>query len=274
MAKDKDKSNKDKKPDEPEADATTEEEEGGAQKPGKLKSVLLGGSVLAVVATGAIAAMMAVPGTEETPVYQGPFVASLFAVEGEDIQVNLAGSDYKRFLAMELVCEYDAFEQAYYDARVQDPHFARSVKDALIDLAGSKTAAYLKGPATHKVFLQEVRDVVEPLLFPVHIGETSLPTDTDEISGLRGGLSQFSSTFRGPLYEHVLVVDNVEKTMRVDEGPATPYEGDEENLAVYSADGGVVYIDVSRMDPEFAGEVPLGVHGRVRRILKEKFLVQ
>lgn len=252
----------------------TEEPQEDAPKVRVKKAVALGGGVCLLIAVGALAATMAVPGQEEIPVYEGPFMAPLLSAEEGDVQVNLSGSDYRRYLTMELVCEYDAFDSAYYEARIADEHFRRSLKDTLIDLAGSKTITYLMSPATRKVFLQEVRDALEPLLFPVHVGETEKPTDADPASGLRPGYSLYKSTFRGPLHEHIVSVDNAGRTLRIDDGPPVPYEGDEEDLAVASVDGTIVYFDVTRLDPEFAGEVKLGVHGRVRRVLKERFLVQ
>ena len=46
-----------------------------------------------------------------------------------------------------------------------------------------------------------------------------------------------------------------------------------DSLKVMSGAGDYVFVDISELKPEFVGEVPVGVHGRVRHVFM-KMMVQ
>jgi hypothetical protein len=125
-----------------------------------------------------------------------------------------------------------------------------------------------------EAFLMEVRAAVDPLLFPLCIGDSTSPQIPDTTSGLLVGESAMESTYRGLLHEHALHVDASRKLLRLDQGPEISFQGDERDLKVTAADGTTAYVNVSRLEPEFSGEVPLGTAGRVRRIYRQEVLVQ
>jgi hypothetical protein len=200
---------------------------------------------------------------------QGPFVAPLTA---DKIQVNL--SDSKSFLVVELNLIYEAVDEAYYAERSADPVYVAELTDVLVATASSKTREEISDKVHKPVFLEEVRKAVEPLLFPVHIGATERPLDRDEDSGLAPGLSNHQGTFR-PLYgEHELHVDAGERTLRIDDGPVTSWDDEETDLLVSTTAGESLYVDVSRVQPGYRGELPIGVKGRARRVLWSEVLIQ
>ncbi len=258
--------------DEQNNDDEQDELEGQEQAPSRKKRLLiLGGGFLSVVATAYLTAVMAVPGEREDRHFGGPFVAPLSA---QALQVNLNGDGHKRFLVMELVAEFMAYDETYLAKRIEDSHFNALLEDALLGVASTKRASEVLDPALSLVFLEEIREAVDPLLFPVHVGDATTPTGRDAQTGLRGGESIFESTLRGAHDEHVLRIDAVQKQLRLDEGPIVTFEGDEIDLEVPNEDGAVVWLDVTRLEPEYVGEIEIGSHGRVRRILKKSFLVQ
>jgi hypothetical protein len=82
------------------------------------------------------------------------------------------------------------------------------------------------------------------------------------------------STFRGFLHEHALRIDAAHKSVRLDDGPESAYRGEESDLKVTASDGSTVYLNMMHVDPNFSGDVPIGVAGRVRRIYRQQVLVQ
>jgi flagellar basal body-associated protein FliL len=252
---------------------------------GKKKPMLIG--LVLCCALGAGLAALAVPKKAvHRHSLEGPFVAQL---SKENLQVNLAGENGKRYLVLGLNAEYFAYAESYVAARLgggaaasgghgdaaqADPLYTAMLKDTLIRVAGRKTREQVEDPVQMEAFLMEVRAAVEPLLFPVCIGDSSSPQVADTLSGLLAGESVMESTFRGFLHEHALRVDGAHKTMRLDDGPETSFRGEERDLRVAASDGTTVFVNVVRLDPSFSGDVPIGVAGRVRRIYRQQVLVQ
>lgn len=255
---------------EAEAEGTSEEE---APKKSK-RGLFVGGGILGVIMFGWMAALMAVPGVEEVRYFEGPFVGLLSEDEEWEVTVNLSGGGGKQFLVMNMIAEFFTYEEPYFTTRITDPHFQRTLKDELIGLASTKAARDVLDPASNLIFLEEIRGLVEPILFPVHIGDAATPFDPDSSSGLRPGMTHLDATFHGPYYEHELHVDATKKTIQLGDGPVISFEGSENNLEVLSVDGQNIFVDVSRLDPEFVGSLKVGTFGRIRKILKDKFLVQ
>jgi flagellar basal body-associated protein FliL len=267
-------------------DPKTPAAEAGATPAKKSKAVLIGLALCGVL--GGTMALVAIPKkVEHKYALEGPFVAAL---SKENLQVNLAGENGKRYLVLGLNVEYFAYAESYVAARLgggaaaagehgaapsgPDPLYTAMLKDTLLRVAGRKTREQVEDPVQMEVFLMEVRSAVEPLLFPVCVGDSSSPQTADTMSGLVAGESIMDSTFRGFLHEHALRVDAVHKSIRLDDGPDTPFHGDERDLRVAAADGSTVFVNVVRLDPKFTGDVPVGVAGRVRRIYRQQVLVQ
>jgi flagellar basal body-associated protein FliL len=273
------------KKDAPKKDAKPAEE---TEAPKSKKKLLVGVGAVAVVVLGAVASMMAIPSKKaERHLIEGPFVAKL---SKNELQVNLAGESSKRYLVMILNAEFFAYDEAYAIARLGgggggggehgaaaatgDPLFAAMLQDALLEIAARKTRDQVTDSVQIEAFLEEVRTALDPLLFPVYVGEGHDLNKPDAKSGLRAGESIMESTFRGMLYEHHIAVDSAKHTLRFDEGPAVGYQGTERDLKLENELKQCVYVDVTAIDPEFNGEVPVGVPGKVRRIYRDKFLVQ
>ena len=254
-----------------------EAEEGAAEeevKPsGKKKGLLLGGGAISLIATGAVVAMLAAPGGEERPKFDGPFVMPL-AAEGTSIQVNLKGDQARRYLVMDLQVEYDAYKETYGQERIVDPLYLARLQDELLTLCAQKTSEEVLERGSQEIFLEELHATVEPLLFPVHIGNTKVPTAADEASGLRPGHSFFLATMRDPISDGKITLNAAAKTLRLGEGEEFEYLGHEENLALKDEQGRVVYVDVTHVKEEFVGEIPVGVNGRLRNVYKIKFIIQ
>lgn len=252
------------------AESTDKLTEGAAAPPRKGRhKLVVGGSAAALVATAFVAAMMAVPKKSEERSLHGPFVAPLTP---EKVQVNLAGA--KNFLILDLNIVYDAYEEAYFLARAEDPLMNAEIKDALVGLTSAKTREDVADAVNRPVLMEELRAAVDPLLFPVHVGEGSVPTRADPASGIGPGMSAHEGSFRGEHDLHLLKVDAVERTLQLDDGPVIGFEGHETDLSVPDADDRVLFLDVTGVREGFQGEVRVGVMGRVRRILWNEVLIQ
>jgi hypothetical protein len=255
--------NEQETPEAPEAEAAAP-----ARKPKALK---LGVGAAIILALAFAAVTLGVPGEGEARRFAGPFVVPLFE---EKVNSNLAEEGRKRFLQMNMNVVYDAYEEAYVVARIGDPLYMPFLRDAVLRVNITKNVDQVFDRVSMSTYLEEIREAVEPILFPVHVGDTARPTDRDPESGLTPGLSMNEATFRGALDEHVLVVDAVAGTLRLGEGPETAFEGGESDLEVRDERGRTLYLDVTSLEEGFRGEVPVGVKGRVRRILCQDFLVQ
>ena len=254
------------------------------EAPRSKAKVFVGLGAIGAVVLGGVVAMMAVPKKKvERHLLDGPFVTKL---SKNEIQVNLAGEGSKRYLAMELNVEYFAYEESYVLTRLGtgagaddkggggDPLYLAMLQDSLLQIASRKTRDQVTDPVQIEAFLEEVRVAVDPLLFPVCVGDSHSQTKPDTKSGLRAGESIDASTFRGLLHEHFVEVDGFQRTLRLDDGPMVTYTGTERDLKVENGLKQFVRLDVSAIKPEFVGRVPVGIAGKVRRIYRDKFLVQ
>jgi hypothetical protein len=186
---------------------------------------------------------------------------------------------------MALQAEYYAYSQHYVQGRLggkdehggvapEDSLYLASLKDALLTLASNKTLAQVTDPALVDAFLEDVREVVDPVLFPVCIGDAMTPQVPDKASGIRVGESIYLATMRGLLHEHALAVNAPGHTVSLDGGTPVTYQETDRDVRVETKTGEFVYLDMSRVQSTFIGPVPIGVAGRVRRIFKDSFLVQ
>jgi flagellar basal body-associated protein FliL len=254
----------------PEAGPSTE----AARTPARKKGLLLGGGVVSLVALAWVLSVVAVPAQREHAAHplQGPFIAEISPPSG--FQVNLAGDGGKHFLSMTLNVEVDALEQTYVSARTSDPLYQAKLTDAVLRVASQKTKGELDSAVGKDVFREELRLALDPVLFPIHVGNELQAGARHKKSGLRPGLSADRSTSRGFFYEHELEVDPVDKTIRLDHGPKIAFEGNESDLFVADAKGKGIYVDVSGLEPGFAGAVQAGTFGRVRNVYFVSFLTQ
>ena len=248
-----------------------EEADGKAGAPEKRKKLFMLGGAVGGLALSFLAALMAVPTNGTGDMFDGPFVAALTS---DKVQVNL--NEAKGFLILDLNITYDAYKENYFLARSEDALAQAEIKDALVALASAKTREDISDPVNKPVFMEQIRAAVDPLLFPVHVGagKSKKPTDADKASGLAPGLSSHLGTFRGEYQQHVLHVDAGEATIQLDDGPVVSFTGSETDLEVAAADEVVLYLDVTRLKPGFAGDVKVGCMGRVRRILWDEVLIQ
>lgn len=255
--------------------ASAENSEAAAQSdetPAKSKKpVVFLAAALGIVALAFVAVRLASPATTKTPQFRGPFNAELFS---DKFQVNLAGNGQKRYLQFILNVIFEAYEQNAVIQRAQDPLYEPFLQSTALAVCSSKTVEEIQGRANKEALMEELRTELEPVLFPVFIGEAKQALGADPKSGLRPGDSSDEASFRGRYHEHVLVVDPASHTIRLDDAEPVTYTGDETDLCVRAPDGSTFYLDVTGLDPEFSGEVPIGVKGRIRRVLPKYFLVQ
>jgi flagellar basal body-associated protein FliL len=246
----------------------------GGESPsgGKKRKLLLGGGAVAVMAFGGIAAMMAIPSREaEARRLAGPYSIALF---DEEFTCNIAEPGHSRFLRFSPQAAYFAYEPTYLQERSLDELYAPALRNTVLQISSRKTVDEIYGDTNENTFMAELRDALDPVLFPVHIGRTKLPWDFDEATGLRPGLSSDLSTFRGEFDEHVLNIDEPAGEMWIDEGPRTSFEPGDYDVRVIDADGRVVFIDTSNLEEGFQGHVNIGVRGRIRTILPGELLIQ
>ena len=234
------------------------------------KKPILAGAAAGLVALAYLASTLAAPKKEEYKLFEGPFVAP---VSAEEFTATLADKARKRFLLLKLNAVYEAFDEQYVATRQADPIYAALVSNVILDIA-SKYSDEVMNEEIGNNFLAELQRALDPVLFPVHVGKAPSPAAADPKSGLRLGASADRSTLRASLYDHKLTISAKEKKVRLDNGPPVLFEGDERDLRVENELGRMVFLDVTGLQPDFEGQVLVGVHGRLRELLKEKFNVQ
>ena len=249
-------------PEEPQSEAP-EKKSGGGLK-------LLGG-VVGLIGVGASLALMAVPSKEQDHPFKGPYYLPLFE---EEFVSNVADDHFTRFLKTSPAVEAFAYDETYTTQRAGDLLYQSWLQNDLGMLLRSMSLEEVYGGTEGQLFAQRVRRTVEPILFPVHIGTTLAHLDRDEESGLRPGDSYRRATFRGRFHDHVLKVDAVGSTLQLDEGEPVPFSGDEVDLFVPDQTGEGIYVDVSTIEPDVVGEVPVGIHGRVRQVFLTQNIAQ
>lgn len=255
--------------DEPENPEETAED---APKKSK-KGLFLVGGVMLLMLVGYLGASMGVPSEEPIPQLEGPFVIGLNEAD-KNMQINLASTDQTVYLLISLSAEFDAYEAGELEGRMTDPRYRTYLMDALVSLCSEKTPESLEGRDSKDAFKLEVLDAIDPILFPVKFGDAAEPLAADPNSGLRPGISTFNASLRGRYYDHKLTLDVPNKTIRLDDGEELTFIGDEDDLAVSNASGKFVFVNLTMLDPEFVGEVKVGVTGRIRRILSEFWVKQ
>lgn len=235
------------------------------------KSLFLGGGLAALVATGYALSLIAAPDLRVDVAFQGPFVVDLSDTE---IQVNLAKDGGKRFLSMALKAEVHSYSPAYSAERVADPLYQATLKDVLINVSTQKSKEEIETPIGKEIFKQELREAVDPILFPVHVGNERSPYEGHERSGLRPGESCRRASYRGPYLEGVLAIDQPRGTLSLDGGPPVVFTGGEQDLRVEDPEGRFVHVDVTGLREGFVGEVHVGTFGCVKGILFDSIIVQ
>lgn len=244
--------------------------------PSKQRGLFLGGGIVGLIGLAWALSLVAVPSGPDHDRAKhrigGPFVAEISPSAG--FQVNLAGDGGKHYLSLKLDVEVDAFEEAYATARASQPLHQAKLTDAVLRTASQKTKGELDNAVGREVFRDELRLALDPVLFPVHVGDEHSSEGTHEASGLRFGRSIAKASMRGLFYEHALHLDVARASIRLDDGKDVTFHGDETDLFVADARGKGVYVDVSALSAGFVGEVPVGTFGRVRNVYFNNFLTQ
>jgi len=241
--------------------------------PKSKRSFFMGGGLVSLVALAYVISVVAIPSDPmETPSFEGPFVAAPL-VDG-DVQVNMAKVQGKKFLVLNFKTQYSGYDETYAEARITDPLFQASMIDALIRLGRQKTLEDVEDDIGVGIFAAEIRDALDPLLFPVHVGNETSTTDPHEESGICAGSSNHLATMRSGFKTHKLKVDAVRKTISLDGGPEVSFDGSEEDLMLENGPGQRIYVDVSDLEPEFVGEVHVGTFGKLNDILFSRLLTQ
>lgn len=246
--------------------------EGEEQKKSKGPMKLLG-AVVGLIGAGTVLAVMAKPSVEELPSFEGPAMHTFF-LDGE-IVGNPLDDNYSRYLKFSPSCSYFAYDLAYPESRRADEHYETLLRESMQYRISQYRMEEVMGGAARESFSAALEEIAEPILFPVHIGETATPYEMDPESGLRIGDSQERhGTFRGGFYEHVLHVNQPERTIQLDDGPELNFGGNEYDLLLESTDGTKLYVDVSGLVDGFEGEVHVGVMGRIRRMFTGDIIAQ
>ncbi|MCB9916282.1 MAG: hypothetical protein H6828_14225 [Planctomycetes bacterium] len=170
--------------------------------------------------------------------------------------------------------KYQVYDPEYLSVRISDEAFKHEAWDAVHLISSNKSLDDLFSQADRDTFVAELRDSLDPVLFPAHIGSGKLPLDHDEASGLRPGLSADRATFRGYYYDHVLKVDGKQNTMQIDDGPVTQFEPGDPDVQVVDVRGSVLYVDSGGLTGGYVGEMNVGVKGRTLRVLPTGLIVQ
>jgi len=252
------------------SDAKKDEKKDDKAAPkGKGKLLAIGGAVTAL-ALAFVAATFAVPAKEApTPKLEGPFVGP---ITPSKVQVNL--NDGRTYLVLQLNLLHDAYSPDYLTQRAGDAVCQAEIRDALVTIASAKSRSDVTDRVNKPVFLEEVRHTIEPLVFPVHLGDGESPTAADDASGLALGVTMSRSSFRGLHAEHTLRVDALQKLVALDGGTEVRFKGDEQDLEVPCGDGTSLWLDVRSLKPGFQGTLHVGTMGRTRRVLWNEVLLQ
>ncbi len=257
-----------------EAEGAEGEGQEGSEGKKKSKLMLIVGGVAGVLALAYVAMLMAVPSISSSPGFGTRFPIYWPLDEDEKFNVNIQDNGMKRFIRLRVVFEVRAYEESYCSRRQADPLYHPYMKSAFISVCAGKFAPDIYPTGQQPAFFEEIRVAAEPVLFPIHVGETKTPNDIDSDSGLQPGLMSHMASFRGRFYEHFLHVDAKAKTIQLDDGEPVTFVGDEVSLTVKSADSRTISLNVTDLDPEFVGDVRVGVHGQIMRVLATDFILQ
>jgi flagellar basal body-associated protein FliL len=227
--------------------------------------------VVSLVAFGVLGAFFALPSKSTPKRFKGPFHS---IISEEKIAVNLRDNDGKRYLQMNGEVLFFAYDEEYLTRRQNDPFYQSMLINAINRISSDKYMEDVHSGARRELFIEELREGIEPIASPVHVGETAMPYARDTESGLRPGVSAERSTFRGRFWEHELTVDSTTQTLRLDAGPEVHYTGVEEDLRVIGTDGSVLYVDVTAVEEGFQDTIHVGVHGTIRRLIETEYVFQ
>jgi len=252
----------------PKVEAAPPAAEGKEKKKLSLKLI---GAVVGLAGAGAVLAMVALPKKNVSPLLEGPFYVSLTE---EPIPVSTVDNNNRRYVKFAVDAEFRAYQESYVNGRRSDPFFAPTLRSRIERSASNKTIKEITEGLNRDTFAEALREELDAVIFPLHIGSTRHPLDKDEKTGLRPGISRDQSTFRGRFHEHVLFLDGPRRRIRVDQGPEASFTGEEEDLLVETAQGEVLYVDVTHYEREFVGEVHVGVQGHLRRIILHDTIAQ
>lgn len=249
--------------DEAKEEPLSEEEQAAAAK--KKKLIKIGGGAAGLVLAAWVAATMAAPKPEEYKTFLQEAGAPV--LPDAKLQPNLKGEGGTRFVILDPSVLYQAYDPVYVETRTADPIYALLAKDLIYSAAGQRTSDDMLDTGMKEVFARELRDEIDLILFPVHIGDADLPTDADSVTGIKPGTDILESTLRTPLYDQKLFVDAPLGTIRMGDGPEVRFTGEEKNLRIEDGSGYATYLDLTELDPEFQGNIRIGTHGRVNRLL-------
>jgi hypothetical protein len=246
-----------------------------AEEPKRSKrGLIFSSSILCVVAAAATTAFLGVP--KEMSWDYSRFVVPLKA---ETFEVNLADEGRRRYLVMDLIVDVRSYNEEATRAWVADP-ICVSYLDHAVNSVGSAATmdeVYdITGPdgVQGKLFMEQIRASVERVLFAVQCGDAPNPMIKDSFSGLAPGISNRKATLRGPLSEHSIQLDCISHTIQFDDGDVYTFDGTEDDFHLTNAAGDSVYVDLTAVELDFIGSVPVGVSGRILSVLKRKFVVQ
>jgi len=256
-----------------EADNTPADGEGDEAKPRAKGPLKLLGAVVGLIGAGTMLAVMAMPGKTTTPTFQGPGT-HIFFPDGE-IVGNPLDDNFSRYVKFSPSCTYFAYDLAYPEARRNDPTYETLLREAFQStISRSKIDDIIKG-AGKEAFAAALEEIAEPILFPVHLGDTANPYDQHAPSGLRlGDRQEREGTFRGAFHEHTLAVDAGRRTLQLGDGPEVEFQEGDREVIVEAPDGTKVYVDTSDVVEGFVGDVPIGVKGRIRSIMTGEIMAQ
>jgi len=241
--------------------------------PRSKRSLFLGGGLVSLVALAYVISVVAIPSDPlKTPTFEGPFVAAPL-VDG-NLQVNLAKVQGKKYLVLNFKTHYSGYDETYTEARITDSLFQASMIDALIRLGRQKSMEDVEDDIGVGIFAAEIRDALDPLFFPVHVGNETSSTEPHEESGICVGKSNHLATMRSGFKTHKLKVDAVRNTISLDGGHEVEFDGSEKDLMLENESGQRIYVDVSGLKPEFVGEVHVGTFGKLNEILFSHLLTQ
>ena len=101
---------------EKQGDKAAEEEQGKGKPRGPLKLMV---GVVLMIATGGALAIMAVPGKEKVYRFEGPYFGNLL----EGVIVSTPDGNITRYLKFDVDVEYVAYDEDYFQMRVDDPFY-------------------------------------------------------------------------------------------------------------------------------------------------------
>jgi hypothetical protein len=238
------------------------------------RGLILSSSFLCVIAAAATTAFLGVP--KETSWDYSRFVVPLKA---EPFEVNLADEGRRRYLVMDLIVDVRSYNEEATRAWVADP-ICVSYLDHAVNSVGSAATmdeVYdITGPdgVQGKLFMEQIRASVEEVLFAVQCGDAPNPMTKDSMSGLAPGISNRKATLRGPLSAHSVQLDCISHTIQFDDGDMYTFDGTEADFHLTNSAGDSIYVDMTAVELDFVGSVPVGVSGRILSVLKRKFVVQ